>query len=393
MPILARLFRYTPGPSLEAYFNAKAIVLNEPVNWNASNAMLLPPLLRAVDSLSDRQKAVLRADAERVDRMTSEVGQAAIMAVASAVQQETLRTTETRHARALWLFLNDAHRFKRAEDMAFFDNARLSRTWDGFKAPTGLGVDRDQAHLAAMAAEVQTLFGEGQRVKAEVFDRTRPGADDHFHQLIQVTVFREGLPDSPLVFEGDDLERMFYRPVHELAFTYEPDTGFIEVVAKRKIKRGDLAKLFARALLGHNIEGERLPLRHYDLSVFRTERDFATDPQDGIVDVRPRMVKFEPFDGSTFITIEARTDDETVQVAARRMFGERDPFIAGGIRIREVMLAVTFRPDAENPRGKAVLIKLRHPNGCDLKDKTEKERKIGEKYLRIWNVLTEHAVA
>lgn len=167
----------------------------------------------------------------------------------------------------------------------------------------------------------------------------------------------------------------------------------IEVVAKQKIKRGDLAKVFARILLGHNIGGERIPLRHYDLSVFRTERDFATDPEDGIVDVRPRLVKFEPFDGSTFITIEARTDQETVHAAARRMFGERDPFVAGGVRIREVMLAVTFRSDAENPRGRTVLIKLRHPNGCDLKDKTEKERKIGEKYLRRWNILTEQTIA
>lgn len=75
------------------------------------------------------------------------------------------------------------------------------------------------------------------------------------------------------------------------------------------------------------------------------------------------------------------------------MFGERDPFVAGGVRIREVVLAVTFRPDATNPRGKTISIKLRHPNGCDLKDKTEKERIIGEKYLSRWNILPEQTLA
>lgn len=392
MPVLTRLFRNTPGACLKDYFAAKTIALPEAVNWNGNNSIILRPLLRAVNALSDRDREIIRADAERVDRMASEVGQAAIMAVAAEPQQETLRTIETRHARALWLFLNDSARFERAEDAAFFDNARLSRTWDGFTAPPGLGVARDPAHLQALAEEVQTLFDEGSKVKVEVFDRTRPGSDNNMHQLIQVTVFREGLPDSPLVFQGEELERLVYRPVHELAFTYEPATGVIEVVAKQKMKRGDLAKVFARALLGHNIEGERIPLRHYDLSVFMAEREFATDPDDGIVDVRPRLVKFETFDGRTFVTIEARTEDETVHAAARRMFGERDPFIAGGVRIREVVLAVTFRPDLANPRGKTVSIKLRHPNGCDLKDKTEKERKIGEKYLRRWEILTEQTL-
>lgn len=392
MPVLRRLFRNTPGICLKDYFAAKTIVLSEAVNWNGNNATILRPLLRAVSSLSEREREIIRADAERVDRMTSEVGQAAIMAVASEAQQDTLRTIETRHARALWLFLNDFGRFERAEDAAFFDNARLSRTWDGFTAPCGLGVSRDQAHLDALAAEVQTLFGEGQKVKVEVFDRTRPDVEHHPHQLIQVTVFREGLADCPLVFQGDELERLVYRPVHELAFTYEPATGVIEVVAKQKMRRSDLAKVFARALLGLNIEGERIPLRHYDLSVFMAEREFATDPEDGIVDVRPRLVKFETFDGRTFVTIEARTEEETVHAAARGMFGERDPFIAGGVRIREVMLAVSFRPDHTNPGGKTVSIKLRHPNGCDLKDKTEKERKIGEKYLRRWEILTEQSI-
>jgi hypothetical protein len=206
-------------------------------------------------------------------------------------------------------------------------------------------------------------------------------------------MFREGLPDSSLVFEGDELERLVYRPVHEVAFTYEPVSGVIEVVARQKMQRGDLAKLFARALLGQNIGGERIPLRHYDLSVFMAERDFPTDPEDGIQGVRLRLVKFETFDGRAFVTIEARHEEETVHGAARRMFGERDPFIAGGVRIREAVLAVTFRPDATARRGKTVAIKLRHPNGCDLKDKTERERKLGEKYLPRWGILSEQTLA
>ncbi|CAK0774777.1 hypothetical protein WCLP8_510010 [uncultured Gammaproteobacteria bacterium] len=183
------------------------------------------------------------------------------------------------------------------------------------------------------------------------------------------------------------------RPPSQLAFTYEPSSGIIEVVAQQKLKREDPVKLFAAALLDQTIEGKRIPLRHYDLSVFMTERDFPTDPQDGIVDIRLRLVKFEHHDSRSLVTIEARHEEETVHAAARRMFENRNPFTVGDFDIREVVLAVKFRPDRFNIRGKTLAVKLRHPNGCDLKDKTDKERKLGEKYLRRWGILTEVLLA
>lgn len=395
MPVLTRLIRNTPGPGLKSFFEARAVPLPEPVNWNGDNAAIAPPLLRAVDALGETERERLRADAECVDAMAGEVGQTAIMAVASAGQWEALRDIGTPHFRALWLFLNDPERFHHAEHAAFFDNARRGRTWDGFVARPGLAVRRDPAHLQALAREVQAFFREGRKVRVEVFDRTRPDAEGLLHQLIQVTVYREGMPSGQTVFQGDELDLglLVFRPVCELAFTYEPANGVIEVVAQQKPKREDLVRLFAAALLDHRIEGRRIPLRHYDLSVFMEDRAFPTDPQDGILDVRPRLVKFEPFDSRTYVTIEARTGEETVHDTAWRLFGERSPFTAGGYRIREVVLAVSFRPDRVNPRGKTVAIKLRHPNGCDLKDKTEKERKLGEKYLKRWGILADISFA
>ena len=116
------------------------------------------------------------------------------------------------------------------------------------------------------------------------------------------------------------------------------------------------------------------------------EREFDYDAEDGIDDVRIRLAKLETFDGRMFLTIEPRTEEETVHGAARARLGEGNPFL-GGYRMVEVVLAIHFTPDAINPRGRTILIKLRHPNGCDLKDKTDKERLIGEKYLRRWHVI------
>jgi hypothetical protein len=387
MPVLARFIRNTPGPSLRDYFSARSVSFPDPVNWDGGNGEILPVVLRVVDAMSDVEREAIRLDAERVDRMTSEVGQTAIMAVATPEQHEALRQADSRYSRALWMFVRDPERFRRAEDVSFFDNARRGRMWDGFEAPAGLHVARDPAHLQALAQEVRGFFKEGEKVKVEIFDRTRPDLDGHLRDLIQVAVYREGLADSVLIFEGEELERFIHRPVSELAFTYEPATGTIEVVAQRKAKREDLARLFAKALLGQAIKGERIPLRYYNLAVFMTEGDFPTDPEDGVELVRPRYVLFESLDGRALVSVEARTEEETVHDVARRLFVEHNPFTSGGYRIREVLLGVRFRPDLMNPRGRTISFRLRHPNGCDLKDKTGKERLLGEKYLRRWGVL------
>ncbi|CAK0745335.1 NMD3 domain-containing protein [Azospirillaceae bacterium] len=388
MSVLARLIRNTPGSSLLSYFELRNIQIPDPINWNGDTAAILPPLLRAVGTLDDSARERIRIDAERVDGMSGEIGQTAIQEVASSEQWEVLRDIETPHARALWMFLHDSKQFLHAEQSAFLDRARRGRTWDGFLASPNLIVNRDEAHLCAFADKLQKYFREGRKVRVEVFDRSRPVIDGN-NQLIQVTVYREGLPFGQTVFEEKNLEfgLLVYRPVYEFAFTYESATGVIEVVAQKKSKREELVKLFATELLDQNIEGKRIPLRHIDLSVFMKEREFITDPQDGIVGVHLRLVKFEPLGRVPFVTFEQPRETESIHVLAQETFKDCNPFTMREYRISEVILSVHFRRDHVNPRGRTIMVKLRHPNGCDLKDKTDKERKLGDKYLRRWGIL------
>jgi hypothetical protein len=38
-------------------------------------------------------------------------------------------------------------------------------------------------------------------------------------------------------------------------------------------------------------------------------------------------------------------------------------------------------------RGRTLPLTISMPNGCDLKDRTEVERLVGDKYLRRWGIL------
>jgi hypothetical protein len=55
--------------------------------------------------------------------------------------------------------------------------------------------------------------------------------------------------------------------------------------------------------------------------------------------------------------------------------------------VTKAKLIIRFHPEAGSKRGKTLPLTVTMPHGCDLKDRTEKERIIGEKYLARWGLL------
>ena len=248
MPVISRLIRNVPGPELRDYFTGFGMTFPDPVNWDGGSGEIIEPVLKAVDTLTEIERERIRLDCDRIDRMTTEVGQTAIV-VADEAQQDHLRAKGPPCPGVV--AVQDRSRFPQGRGRRLFENARKGRTWDAFVAPTNLTVGRSGDRRNALAAEVRRFFREGEKVKIEVFDRTRPDVDGGVKSLVQVTVYREGLPDSVEVFkEQDIIGPLVYRPVYELGFTYEAASGVIEVVGDRKADRRDLAKVFAKSPLG-----------------------------------------------------------------------------------------------------------------------------------------------
>lgn len=387
MPVVTKLLRNTPGPYLRDYFERQGITVGEGIDWDGGNGARLKPLLAQVEALDPMVRARLRTDAEHIVGMAGEVGQTALMTVAAPEQRDVLANMESPHARALWMFVHDYPRFRHAEESASFDKARTGRTWEAFVAPIDLPVLRDEGQRQALAAELAEFFkGDGDvNVQVEVFDRDSAGEGNE--GLVQVIVLREGSLVSPLVFKDKtNLEPLPHRPVGEIGFTYDPASGVIEVVAQGKEKREQLVRSFSRTLLGRDLNAERVPVRSYNLSVFMVEREFGTDPADRIKSVRLQLVKFLHSDGRTNVTIEAKAPNESVHAAAERLFRDRNPF-HGDYTIHEVVVSVAFDPDKQNPRGRTVSVKLRHPNGCSIGETCAKERLIRRKYLPAWGVV------
>ena len=67
--------------------------------------------------------------------------------------------------------------------------------WDGFIGPLNLAVHRDTQNVDAFKLAVRQRF-QSNNVHVDIFDRHRPTFEGKDCALVQVTVYREGLPDD-----------------------------------------------------------------------------------------------------------------------------------------------------------------------------------------------------
>jgi hypothetical protein len=178
-------------------------------------------------------------------------------------------------------------------------------------------------------------------------------------------------------------------------------------VAKTKEDRKDLTEFMARDLLGIQFDEKSLPLREYDLSMLLQPFDFPTDPADGIESVTVKELRLMDLgDTKERITLESMSGaDRTIWQMAEHRIGLD---IGGGAGVAHMSgfagevpewvitrarFTIKFHPGAEGGRGKSLALTVTMPHGCNLKDMTPQERLIGEKYLRLWGILTDNSDA
>jgi hypothetical protein len=324
-------------------------------------------------------------DAERISNLSDEAGQAALYSV--VLQRGSLELLENGPARALYVFLHDSDAFRRAEEVRYTDSHRRGRMWDGYIAKPGLSLERDTRSVDNFKNEIRQRF-RTQNVHVDIFDRTRGAASGEAYKLIQVTVYRDGWLDDVLEFVKGELTRRPTRPVIEAALTYEPSTGVIEVVANVRESREDFIDIFARTLLNYRTDKKRLVLRRYDLAVLTRPHAFLCDPEDGIESVWVNLLRLMPLNAAgERVTLECERDGaNTIWQMASSNFGLSNP-LHGGWIVTKAKLLIRFRPTMDSRRGKVLPLTITMPHGCDLKERTECERIVGEKYLRRWGIL------
>ena len=259
--------------------------------------------------------------------------------------------------------------------------------WDAFIGPKGISVSDSPEDILAFKKKIMEQFRTAGKIQVDIYKRTRTDSEDNQIELIQIMVYREDLPSTQLAFEDETLISMIVRPVKEVALTYEPDTGQIEVVVEGTENRKAIPKIFSELLLKTPIDGQKIPLKHYYIQSLLKERTLSVDPEDGIESVNVTMLKMAPPNSYNTVTLDVATKEErSIYDVSKDYFGDNDP-LNSGFTLKQARISIKFMPDAESSRGKILHVKIREPNGCDLKSKSQKEKLVGDKYLARWGLV------
>ncbi len=386
METVARVIRNTSVSELRRYFHERFEDGETLVDWRGSESTVTRRLLKAFSRIDFQRLAPVAVDFDRLFEMTDEPGQQAIVSMIS--NQEQIYSLENAYDRAMWMFMDDAQKFRRAEEVRYAEHNRKGRRWAGFAGPVGLTASQAAEHRKEFEDKVRAMF-QTEHARLELYDRIRFELDQEGTLLIQAVVYREGLPNSLLEFKNGELSLRSHRPVLEAVITYDNKTGSIEVMGQDSKSRPRLARLFAETILRHQILGVFLPLRQYDLTSLMKPRRFPTDPKDGIshVQVNTIALRHQDIPHAAFIVNLNNQCELTPYEYTEKGLDGQGPLGRPEFEIFQVTLSVHFRPDRHNRRGKVITLKLTLPNGCDLKGKTQKERLICEKYLPAWGLV------
>ncbi|ARU59211.1 hypothetical protein OLMES_5227 [Oleiphilus messinensis] len=384
---ISKFIKKTPLKSLQKYFEANNTDLVQEVDWDDDESAVRKSLLQIAEAAVGEKLALLKSDSERINALKDELGQSILKHSVGDSELQEYYDLENEHDRVLWLFLKDSSRFRQVEDCWYTDTGRNGRMWDAFIGPKKISVSKSDIDVLAFKNRIMELFRAVGKIHIDIFERTRSEGDDNQIELIQIMVYREDLPSTQLAFEDESLVSKIVRPVKEVALTYEPESGHIEVVVEGKENRKAIPKIFSETLLKSPIDGEKIPLKRYTIQSLLKQRTLSFDPDDGIESVDVTMLKVAQPNSYNTVTLDVATKEErSIYDISKEYFGENDP-LKSGFKLKQVRISIRFMPDEESRRGKILHVKIREPNGCDLKSKSQKEKLIGDKYLEKWELV------
>jgi hypothetical protein len=131
-----------------------------------------------------------------------------------------------------------------------------------------------------------------------------------------------------------------------------------------------------------------LPVRRFEIGKLLQPFAFPTEAADRIEDVRVKSMRLMPLDSaSQRATLEClRGEHKTIWEMSASRFGANDPLRSGWL-LTQVKFTILFHREPKSSAAKTLPVTITMPHSCDLKDRTEQERLIGEKYLREWGLL------
>lgn len=384
---IKKFIRQTPEEDLKPFLADYELDLPKDFKWQSSSKKYHSHLFNSIWSANDNQRSVLFDLIERIHEMIDELGQNALQAEIG--NNDAFLSLKSEHARCLWALKNHPEKFQKAEHCASLDYKRKSREWSSFVAPKGRVIDDSKERMEEFKHLALKHFNISKKIKVEISNRTKTDHHGKEVEIFQLVAYHDGLHKSVQTFEKEDVITKFIAFVNEFSVSYEPQSGIIEVTSDYKDIRAQLAKSFANTFLKTEEDIGEIKIKKYDLSMLKCAYDFMKeiDVHDQIADVKVTLLKLRPLNNRNSTTIEAPfTQHSSIYDLAHEWYGQKNPLL-GSFVVKKAKLSIKFKPSDKKPRGELLHVMITEPNGCDLKDRSEKQKLIGNKYLERWGIL------
>ncbi len=388
---IKKFIRNIPEEDMKPFLDGQGINLPEDFKWQITGKKYHSQLFNSIWSINDEERKIrLFEIIERIHEMIDELGQAALHSQPAIASNDNFLELKSDHARCLWAIQNHPLEFQKAEFCASSDYKRKSREWSSFVAPQGREIHASRENIEEFKQLVLEQFNISRKIKVDLFDRTKTDHNDREIVVFQLVAYHDGLHKSIQTFEQEEVVTKFISSVNEFSISYEPHSGIIEVISDSKENRAKLAKAFANSFLKAEDDVGEIMIKKYDLSKLRAPQDFMkdVDAADLIEEIKVTMLKLGTASEKNSTTLEAPfTSQLTVYEFAAKSFSPNNPLQNPAFEIRRAKLSIRFKPTDKKPRGELLHVTITNPNGCDLKDRSEKQKMIGNKYLERWGLM------
>lgn len=396
----ARFLRQATAPILAQYAIAHISAWSEDFDWEADHRSLLRSFEKVIASLPQTEAASVWRELAQIDDLADEVGQNVIfgMAAGRADLCNCLYAAVNQHARALELFLFDKRLFERALDHAAIGRDRYGRSWSAFNLGSLVQAMDDETLKHELSLLLPAILapvpGKEPAVIVEIDRTSEQDEKGETTQILNIVVYVEGPVQSHLVIRDGDLMTDHLRPALRSGIVFDPREGALDIIAKGgKQVRERIALAFARACTGSDAI-DSVPLREFDLTPLKRGIFFPVDAADpiesiwleeielhGVVDGQPRMVLKRP------PRRKELADDWTRR---RSWLGVPADVIKSPLtKIHRAVIAVRFHPAFGERQAKTLPVIITCPNRCNLREHTERERLMLQKYLPLWGLVSE----
>jgi hypothetical protein len=277
--------RHVPVTLLRDYFRRERLLLDLPLEQFTDQDTDL--IFQAWDQLPEADRQRIEFSFRRVHEMATENGIRLLLEEAAINGTDLgppLELWDGLHAKAFWAVLHAAEVFQTANLFQHTDHLS-ARFWKKRGGLPRKSPDVSRAALQRLQGALSTYFREhqGRGRNCTVESYVRAGRSYYFF------AYPDDYTDTYVGHDHDTgrLIRRPQRPTFEVIFVFDPPEGCLSLYARgNKFLKADLQMTFCREILGQELppEPSRSP---YELNgLLRHDFAFATDPEDGISEVR-----------------------------------------------------------------------------------------------------------